>query len=42
LAGDGIEGRVEFNGMGHGLPGWTERRAAVGRLGHARTAQAPI
>jgi hypothetical protein len=42
LAGDRIEGRVEFNGMAHGGPGWTERHAAAGRLGHARTAQAPI
>jgi hypothetical protein len=31
LAGDGIKGKVEFNGIGHGGPWRTGRRA--GRLG---------
>jgi hypothetical protein len=40
LAGDGIEGRVEFIGSGHGGPGWTGRRA--GSSVFARTARAAI
>jgi hypothetical protein len=29
LAGDGIEGKVEFNDIGHGGPGWSGQSAAV-------------